>query len=54
MYIQRAQTISQSGGRLEQSTVHTEGTDNQSDKGSLGHCLLYIKRALATSQTGGT
>ena len=30
-------------------TVHTEGTDNQSDSVPLGHCLLYIQRALATS-----
>ena len=26
------------------STVHTEGTDNQSDRHKLGHCLLYIQR----------
>ena len=34
------------------STVHNEGTDNQSDRCTLGHCLLNIQRELATSQTG--
>ena len=36
------------------STVHTEGTYNPSDRGPLGHCLLYIQRTLTTRQTGGT
>ena len=32
------------------STVHTEGTDNQSDGGTLGHCQLCIQRAQTTRQ----
>ena len=36
------------------STVHTEGTDNQPDWGPLGHCQLYIQRALITRPTGDT
>ena len=31
-------------------TVHTEGTDNQSDRSTLGHSQLYIQRALVTRQ----
>ena len=34
-------------------TVGTEGTDNQTDRGTLGHCLLYIHRALETNQGEG-
>ena len=34
------------------SMVHTEGIDNQSDWGTLGHCLLYIQKALAPSRGG--
>ena len=57
LYIQRAQTTSQSGAQwatLGQSAVHTEGTDNESNRGPLGHCLLYIQRAQATRPTGVT
>ena len=36
------------------STVYIEGTDNQSDIGTLGHCQLYIERTLATNQMGPT
>ena len=32
------------------SAVHTEGTDNQSGRGPLGNCQLYIQRALTTSR----
>ena len=34
-------------------TVCTEGSDNQPDRGTLGYCLLYIQRALASSWCGG-
>ena len=36
------------------STVDTEHAANQSDRGTLRHCLLNIQRALATSQMGPT
>ena len=35
------------------STVHTEGTDNQTDRDTLGHCICYLQRALATSRGWG-
>ena len=33
--------------------MYTEGTVKQSYRGRLGHCLLYIQRALATRRMGG-
>ena len=30
-----------------------ESTSNQTDRNPLGHCLLYIHRALATNQQEG-
>ena len=55
LYIQRALATSQTGPTGVLSTVHTEGTGNQSDRGhTVGHCQLYIQRAQTTSQTGGT
>ena len=34
-------------------TVHTEGTNNQSDRATQGHCLLNIQMAMVTSWGGG-
>ena len=45
---QRAQITRQTWGHTG-STVHTERTDNQSNRSPLRHCLLYIQRVLATS-----
>ena len=53
---QEAHTVGHSGAL---STVHIEGADNQSDRGPLGHCQLYIQgswaqRTPTTRQTGGS
>ena len=58
---QRAQTTRQTGGTYSGAhrgtgampTVHRDTADNQSESVPLGHCLLYIQRALITSQGGG-
>ena len=36
------------------STVHTDSTYNQSDRAQLGHCLLYIQKALGREDTKKT
>ena len=57
-YIQRVQLTTQTGRAVGQSTVHTEGTDNQSDRGKEQSRAQWavnctFRGQILTSQTGG-